>query len=452
MNQTQLPVDRPAIGAPPSFTPPAPESLTLSCGLPVWLLRRSDLPLLSLRLGVAGGSMDDLPGRAGLSSLTDSVLVRGAGDRDALAFAELTERLALAFSISTTTRATTLGFDTHRLRVETALDLLADVVLRPRLEDAEIERARALRMGELLAAQDEPDEIARAVVQRALYGDAHPAAHLPRGRRAEVSAITPEEIRASWARRRDPRSARLVVCGDFEPDALVQALERRFSAWAPGTPPAAVPPSPPRAGRALVLVDVPGATQSQLAVLAPAPGVRSPDLHGARLAIIALGGMFTSRLNRLLREQKGYTYGVQAQLLPGPEQSLLSVRTAVQGEPTADALADLVREVDRLRDGLDAEELERARLARITQLVQALESRSGVAESFASLWEAGRPPDGFQAEIPALQAETLESVTRASARVEVERAAIVVVGDLARVGAAVEQAVPGGWQRWPAEL
>ncbi len=448
MSTLPLP-EMPIIGPPPAFSPPLPELATLRCGLPVWLLRRPDLPLLSLRLGVLGGSSQDLPGRAGLSSLADSVLTRGAGDRDALAFAELTERLALSFSVGTSTRATTLGFDSHLSQVALSLDLLADVVRRPRMQPDEIERVRALRLGELLAAQDEPDELARSAVQRAWFGDGHPQMHLPRGRRDEITGITADEIRSSWAGRASPARALLVACGDFDPDALLALLEERFGDWSSAVPAPSPLPIPARTGRTLVFIDKPGATQTQIALLAAAPSSRDPGLHGARLAAIALGGMFTSRLNRKLREEKGYTYGVSAQLMPGPELSLLSIRTAVQRDPTPDALQDLLVEVDRLAEGLAADELERARLARITQIVQALETRSGVAESFLSLWEAGRTPGGFRDEIPALQAQELAEVTAAAARLEVDRAAVVVVGDLSVIGAGVERVLPGDWQRWP---
>jgi predicted Zn-dependent peptidase len=192
-------------------------------------------------------------------------------------------------------------------------------------------------------------------------------------------------------------------------------------------------------------VDRPGSTQTVLGLLAAAPSTRDPGLHGARLAALALGGTFTSRLNTRLREEKGYTYGVSAQLLPGPEHSLLSIRTAVQREPTADALRDLLDVTWGIREGPSDLEIQSARLARVTQLVSALESRSGMADSYASLWEAGREPTAFRDEIPALQAEDRDSVTLAAQRIVLEQAAVVVVGDLAAIRAEVEAAVPGDW-------
>lgn len=450
MSQPLIP-DAPPVGAPPVFEPPKPLIATLSCGLPVWMLPRPGLPLVSLRIAVTGGSLMDPPERPGLGAFADALLTRGAGAHDALAFAELTERLALGFSISTSTRATTIGFDTQLGRLETGLDLLAELLLRPRMEEAEIERLRALRLGDLLHDLDDPDAIARGAVQRALFGPGHPAAHLPRGRRRGVAAARPEELRASWAGRAGPGRALLTACGAFEPEALLAALEQRFGGWRAELPPPRRLEPPPPGPRRLVLIDHPGAAQSVIALLAPAPAARSPELHGARVATIALGGMFTSRLNRRLREEKGYTYGVSAQLAPGPELSLLAIRTSVQREPTADALRDLLAETDRIREGLDEAERGRAAAARVTQLVQALESRSSTADSFASLWEAGRPPEGFHDEVPALGALRQEEVLAGARALQTDRAAVVVVGDLASLRASVEAAVPGDWQVWPRE-
>jgi len=435
----------PAVPPAPPFTPQIPELRVLPCGLELWALPRPGLPLVSVRLCVAGGSTADPSGRSGLAALTDATLSRGAGARDALAFAGLTERLALGFSVSTSARATTIGFDARSAHLDTALDLLADVARRPRLEEGEIERVRALRLGELKEDLDDADELARMAVYRAFYGEGHPAAHLPRGDAASVAAATLDEIRASWAARACPGRALLVASGDLRVDELAGSLQRRLEGWTDtsSAPPPLPPPLHPR--RRLIFVDRPASTQTVLALLASAPSARDPGLHATRLAALALGGTFTSRLNTRLREEKGYTYGVAAQLLPGPEHGLLSIRTAVQREPTADALRDLLEVTWGIREGVSELELQSARLARVTQLVSALESRSGVADSTASLWEAGRPMRAFHDEIPALQAETCDSVRQAAQRIDLERAAVIVVGDLSAIRAEVEAAVPGDW-------
>lgn len=435
----------PIIPPAPSFSPPVPELRTLPCGLALWALPRPGLPLVSARLCVAGGSAADPSDLAGLAALADATLSRGAGERDALAFASLTERLALGFSVSTSSRATTIGFDARAALVEVALDLLADVARRPRMEDGEIERVRALRLGELKEDLDDADELARKAVHRAFYGVGHPAAHLPRGEAGAVAAATPDEIRGSWAGRASPGRSLLVASGDLDVDSLAEALQRRLEGWSDDLPPAAAVGLPEDRARRLVFVDRPGSTQTVLALLASAPSSSDADLHGARLATLALGGTFTSRLNTRLREEKGYTYGVSAQLLPGPDHGLLSIRTAVQREPTADALRDLLDVTASIREGLSELELRSARLARVTQIIGALESRSGIADSYVSLWEAGRSPRAFHDEIPALQAEDRDSVHRAALRIGLEQAAIAVVGDLAAIRAEVEAAVPGDW-------
>lgn len=452
MNPTpETPDAAPRPGSAPTFHPPVPERAVLSCGLPIWVLPRPGLPLASVRLCVAGGSSEDPDALPGLAGVTDSALTRGAGTRDALAFASLTDRLALGFSVSTSLRATTIGFDAQAERLSTGLDLLADVVLRPRLEDEEVARVRLLRLGDLAQQVDDPSDVARAVVQRALFGEQHPAGHLPQGTRAGVSKVSPDDARRSWAARAGARRALLVAVGDVTAEDLRRELEDRLGGWRADLADP-VPLSPPRREGAQVFVDNPGASQSVLSVLVPAPSTRDPALHGARLATIALGGMFTSRLNRRLREEKGYTYGVSAQLLPGPDLGLISIRTAVQRDTTADALAVLLDELRRVREGLEADEIDRARFARTTQLVAALESRGGTADSFVALWEAGRAPEAFRDEIPAMEAETPESVRAAAGRFEVERAAVVVVGDLAVVRGDVERAVPGAWAMAPREV
>lgn len=444
---------QPSIGAPPDFQVSTPESFTLSNGVSVWLLHRPALPLVSVRLIVSGGSASDPTDQPGLAALSDTLLTHGAGDRDAVAWAELTERLAINLEAYTYGRDSSVDLDVHAAQLNTGLDLLADAVLRPRFDADEVERVKALRSGEILQELDDPATVARQTAARLYYGPDHPLAHPTLGTTAGVAAASADSARASWSQRFTPARATFVVAGAVDKDALKTALEARFSGWtSTGAAPAPLPPARPVVkGPAGYLVDAPGSAQSVIVVLGPAPRAGDPLLPAANAAAITLGGTFTSRLNALLREKKGYTYGVATRLQPAPETGLLLTRTGVQGEVTGVALADLLAEMAKIKKGVTADELDKARATRRTALVSSMETVAGVADTYAEQAENGLAPGALAAELAALSALDTAQVKKAVKAIPLSGSVVVVVGDLSTVKAQVEAKVKGTWTVVPRE-
>lgn len=141
---------QPEIPPATDFTPVTPATSTLeSGGVEVWLVERSDLPLVSIRLVIDGGAAADPADQPGLAWLTDTMLTHGAGDRDANAFAAYIEQQAIELDVSTSSTASVVYLDTHADRLEEALDLLADAVLRPLFDAEELDRVRELQVGDL---------------------------------------------------------------------------------------------------------------------------------------------------------------------------------------------------------------------------------------------------------------------------------------------------------------
>ena len=166
----------PTISAVPEYTPPVPKSATLSNGAQVWSHALPGLPLVSLRLVIPGGSAADPLNRAGTVSLSDAMLSRGAGHRDANAFATEVEQLALSLFVDTLSTATVVSLDAHSNHLDAGLDLLADMLLRPRFEASDLDRLKTIRMGELAEASDDAKNIAGWTMDLIYFGHRHPFA------------------------------------------------------------------------------------------------------------------------------------------------------------------------------------------------------------------------------------------------------------------------------------
>jgi zinc protease len=413
----------------------------------VWILPEPSLPLASIRVVVRGGSMEDPSGRAGLAALTDELLVHGAGERDARAFASLAERLAIDIGTSTHPSASTVGLDLDAQHLETGLDLLADAILRPRFDKAEIELVRDQIIGSIQQGEDEPETVAAWVAMREFWGKGHPLAHPVDGTEREVAKLTRRSVVASWRKRYRGGRTCIVAAGAIEPDDIVAQLTARFGEWGrKNARRKKVPAGPARSRLDCVLVDHPDATQSVISVVLP--GVPATDLRmqPLMLGVTALGGTFTSRLNRLMREKKGYTYGAKAWIDAGYACGTIEAKASVKRESTGEALLDLFGELRRIQGGVEPAEIDKARGARRTSVVEGLATRSGLASIHGSLFEDGRAPDALRKGMARLEAASLDAVNGELRAIDVDRGVVVVVGDVKTIRAEVEKALPAEWR------
>ncbi|MCB9766477.1 MAG: insulinase family protein [Alphaproteobacteria bacterium] len=454
--QESLPVtadplaERPDVGPAPAFTAPTPTTFRLGDdGAEVWLVERPGLPLVSVRLLVPGGQATDRDGARGLARFTDRMMTQGAGDRDATAFAEAVERKALTLSVSTWPTTSVVQLDAHADRLGEGLALMADAVLRPRFDAPQVDIVRDQMTGDITQSLDDPRTVASWAASRLYWGQEHALAYPALGTPDDLAGLDRGDLQGSWSARYTGDGVRFVVSGDIDEAELRAALSEHFPSWTAGVAPSSVtlpPAGGVPSGTALWFVDNPGASQSVLRVVMPGWTVDDPQLMEARLGVIALGGIFTSRLNRLLREEKGYTYGARAGVTAADQYGLVVASTAVRADVTADALVDLLDQLTLIREGIDETELEKARGAHRTSVVSAMERRAGIADTFTDAWSDGRPPQTFVDELNALDAATLDGVNAALEKIDLSAATVVVVGDLAQVRAAVEAKGLGDWQ------
>lgn len=448
--QTEQPAEphpldaRPTVGEAVQFTPPTAQTYTLSNGVQVWHLPKPGLPLVSLRLLVPGGKAADPANAPGATAFADDLLTRGAGDLDESAFALALEQLAIDLSVQTTGTHTWLSLDAHQERLGDGLRLLGSAITSPRFDDMTVERVRQQRLGQLSETLADPRSVAAMLGDRTFFGETHPLGHSSLGTEATLKAGKYKALRDNWRARAAPERALLVVVGGPEGPELQQALEGSLGKWksTSKTAPAPIPAPAPTPG--WYVVDDPGATQSVLRVLMPAPAPADPTSAAADLVGTVLGGTFTSRLNRLLREEKGYTYGARASLQEAAGHGYWLTTTNVRADATGDALADLLAELRRMGEGIDAAELRKAQGAAQTRLVGALESVSDIADAYATEAAAGRGPGALAEQLSARQAVT-EADADAASTLPLDQAVILVVGDLTAVRADLEAKVPAAW-------
>ena len=435
----------PPVAEVPDFTPPIPTEHTLANGIRVWIIERPGLPLVSLRVVVPGGSAHDGAGAWGASSLADEMLSQGAGERDANEFAREVERLALSLGAQTTGTATIVSLDSQTKTLTSGIALLADMVFQPHFDEADFARVRDLRIGQLKEANDDATTVAGWVIDQRYFGADHPLSHPVEGTLASVQSLTLADVSTSWQSRLGLSGLSIVVAGDVKANTILAALETKFAAWdgSASSPAPAIPAPVVQADdKRMFFVHKPGTSQTSLQVMMPAPAAIDPLAEAAELGAIVLGGTFTSRLNRKLREEKGYTYGARARYSGKKSYGVLSARTNVQNEVAAPALVDLRALLTDYANGIDADELRKAQGAWQTRSVASMESRRSIAGNYAALAAASLPASTLADELVSATRATVDDVNTAILRSKMEDAIVVVAGDLDVIRPALEDAFP----------
>jgi predicted Zn-dependent peptidase len=426
----------PALGPALRLVLPAIEKLELGNGLDVWLVEAHEVPLVQVNLVVHAGSGDDPADAFGLASLTAAMLDEGAGSRDALEIADEVEFLGAELSATSSFDASAVRLNVPVRALEPALSIMADVALRPTFPAEELERLREERLTALLQARDDPAAVASAALPRVVYGGTHRYGTSAIGTTATISAFTRQQLAEFHAERYRPTSATLVVVGDVAAATVLPLLENAFGDWTTQrtSPRAAVPAAARGGAREVTIVDMPGAEQSAIRVGTVGVARSTPDYFPLQVLNTVLGGSFTSRLNQNLREEHGYAYGASSRfdmrLAPGPFVAAANVQT----DKTAESVTEIFNELAAIRMPVGADELAKAKNYLSLGFPGAFETIEDLAARIEELAIYGLPDRYYAQYTAAVGAVTAAAAQRAAtAHIEPDALAVVVVGDRTRI-------------------
>ena len=435
--------ERPVPGTPRPYEFPAVAEHRLPNGLRILAADLPGRPLVSASLVLRAGAADEPPDQGGATVLAARALTEGTERYDAMGLVEASERLGASIHAEAGWDALVVGVNVPRERLEAALDLLAEVVLRPTFPEHEVDRLRDERLNDLLQAKADPRRRADEAFIATIYAPESPYHRPSGGLRETVERLGPDELRRVYERGLDPTTATLVVAGELAGLDLPVTVERLFGGW---SAPLAVVPARPIVDRAATdervirVVHRPGSVQSEIRIGHRGLPRRIADFHAVSVMSAILGGLFNSRLNMKLREEKGYTYGAGAGFDLRRAAGPFSARAAVNSEVTVPAIEEFLAELTRMRDSDVAErELRAARDFLIGVFPLRFETAGAVVAALAGLAVHDLPVDELVGYREFIEAVTVEAVAAAAREhLRVERASIVVVGDADAFGSALE--------------
>ena len=432
-------VDRsrvPRPGPVPAVRFPSVRAVRLTNGLAMRTVEHRGPPVVTFLLTMPAGSVSDPAGQSGLAALTADLLDEGTDERTALELHAAFDRIGARLGIEVGSDAMLVSLTTLSRSAAEGLALLAEIVARPRFDDADVARVRDLRRSRLRQLRAVPGAVADRVFLETLY-PVHPYGHLGIGTDDSLVGLTAAHVRQFHRNAYQLGPATLIAVGALTHERLIDAAERAFGevpahsvSDAVVVDPASLEvPGPPSAR--LVLVDRPGAVQSELRVGHVGAARRTPDYHALQVLNMVLGGQFVSRLNLSLREEKGYTYGVRTAFdcrrAPGP----FALHGSVQSGATVEAVQEVFAQMEAIGGDrpVTPTELDLARAGLTRGFPRGFETASQVARSIGRLVLHGLPEDYYDRFVTRVEAVDASAVTAAAtAHLHADRAVAVIVG------------------------
>ena len=429
----------PTPGKTPELHVPGWTKTTLPDGAELVVSEKHNLPLVSVRINFIGGSDQFEPAdKTGLANLVGEMLTEGTTTRSGDQISNGFQLLGTELSTAIAGESGVTQLQMTRDKFAPAVDLLADVLLHPTFPAEALGRLRAQAIVELTQMRDRTSGIASMVYPKLLYTTNHPYGRMTT--ETSLRAITRADVVAFHKTYFQPGRAVITVVGDVNPDEVKAAFTKSFAGWASGgsIPTFDYPAAPASKARAIYLIDKPEAAQSTFMLGTVGPSRATPDYYALRVMNEMLGVLFQSRLNRNIREDKGYSYGVFSNFAygrgPGPFMAMGDIVTAKSDS----ALIQFMKELEDLRGPRPPsnDELDQAKASLVQSLPASFASVGGVNRSIASIYIQGLPEDYYQQFARAVNAVTKDDVVRVAKKyIDPDHLTILVVGDRSKIEA-----------------
>jgi zinc protease len=348
------------------FKLPELQKGALSNGIPVIVSQNHEVPLVYVQMVFNAGSWVSNEENPNLASATMDMLNEGAGEMDAAGISAEQQRLAASINSSASLDGSSIFLSSLRKNLNDSLGLMATISLQPTFPEKDWEILQRKYVQDLKAKQEDPSTIAVNAMNFLMYGGKYAGV---RNSSEQINAVSTTAMKEWYSKYITPNSAQIVVGGDVTLEEVLPMLETHFGSWSKQSNPLPETPSPKNVPLrksdkiTIYFIDKPGASQSVIR-MGQFVNDRSAENHEELyLANLAVGGLFISRLNMNLREDKGWTYGARSWISYNHLPGLWTMSTSVVADKTALAVNEILRELrgSQLDHPIQQEELDASR-------------------------------------------------------------------------------------------
>ena len=431
VNRSKLPISNKK----PKASFPKTQTATLSNGAKVILLERNHIPEITIDLMMDTGYAKDPKNKKGLTHITFDLLNEGTKKKNLF---EISNRLSqLGSSISTFAGIDQAGLYAKMFtkNADATIALLSEIALAPSFPKKELERLKKQTIESIQKRKADPRALSGRVFRKLLFGEEHPYGVPASGFGYEdmIKSITRNEIIAFYSSWSKPNGSTFLVVGDTTLQEITNLLEKHFSRWNKGEVPQTKIPvvnKEVNAGKMFV-IDKPDAPQTAILVGQFAPALDDPQAIPLSVMNRVLGGGFTSRINMNLREEKGWSYGAYSNFSDLGGTRFFNVNTTVQTDKTAESVAEILREIQGIRNNepVSQSEFRKQQNKAIFELAGTWETNSAVSSWVEQLLRNDMPLDFYQGYSEKLEKLSLSDVRNATSFLRPKDLTWLLVGD-----------------------
>jgi len=353
---------RPKSGPNPVVKVPELWQARLENEVPVAGTEYTELPLTTIQITIDGGHMAEMEmqDKAGLASLTASLMNEGTENYSAEEFSKALDMLGSNISVSSGNTSTTIYVSALTKNLDATLDLLEERMFRSVITQEDFDRAKKQQIEGIQAAMKQPASIANNVYSQLIYGKNSFLAVPTSGTMETVENISLEDVEAFRQGAYGAQLARMVVISDLPQDEILPSFDflNEWEATEAEFP--EVKPNFEKQKSRIYLVDKTKAPQSEIRIGYANDLTYDPtgEYYDVYLMNYPLGGAFNSRINLNLREDKGWTYGARSYFQANEFYGSYTARAGIKAVASDSAVYEFMKEItDYYEDGITEEEL-----------------------------------------------------------------------------------------------
>jgi len=407
-----------------------PEAVQMAIGgAKVFYLPDSELPLIDMTIYLRAGAVDLQDSEAGLTDLLEGTIIRGGTEgRTPVELAMLLDDNAIKMGVDIGLEETTVKLSVMSSDWERGLDILQEVLTRPRFEAKVLEVAKQQEMANLRRQGED----AQAVAMREgliLHFKNHPYGRDPLAALDTVPDITRDAMARFLTARFVPANMVVAISGDIQPDRVRQTLERFIAGWPASVPPPRQTPDPTATPSTVALIHKPGQVQSYVVAVLPGLTRAHPEFWKSNLLMSIFGGNDSLMYTRL-RDDLGYVYSAGFYQTAKWQAGLLVGIIGCKGDRTADAIRETVNIMNSLHHGVPDRELELKRLDTLNSFVFNVDTKMELVQAYSRYAMRREPLDTLNRIQDAFFSSTRDELQNIARQLlDARKIQIVVVAD-----------------------
>ncbi|HLN20133.1 MAG TPA: pitrilysin family protein [Bacteroidales bacterium] len=423
----------PPAGPDPEVKVPEVWSADLSNGIKVYGITNEELPLVEMRLVFDGGIRQDSLGLPGVASMVARVLPQGTRNRTPEELEEEIELLGSRISVSAGREEMSMNAGALSRNFGKTVSLMKEIILEPRWDSSEFAIAQRSTRNSILQGEANPQNVGYQLFNRILYGDKNIYGYNSLGTKVSIDRINIDNLKQWYDSNISPSNASFYVAGNVTKEEVLEALEPFEKEWKEHKVAIKSYPVKPQPGKPeLYFYDMKGSRQSVIYIGYLALSRDNPDYPKADFINYRLGGAFTSILNQILREQKGYTYGASSGFAEMKSEAPFIASTMVRSDATLESLKIFVEEMNKYRQGISEEDLQFIKNSMIRSNATRFETNSALTGMLYTMGKYGFPPDFIKKEEEIIKNMTVEDHYQVVQKyIDPQKMYFIVVGDAA---------------------